>query len=113
MKQPKLSDGMDYGTGANGERICCGAQMGRPNRIPSDNKQPIKMTLRHLPFIDGDYDTGGAYWGSPANLYRAVSVDVVAFGDSLQLVECFVRANSRKEAKANVRALLPNAKFYN
>jgi Zn-finger nucleic acid-binding protein len=113
IKQPKLSNGMDYGTSAIGERICRGAQMGRPNRIPTDNKQPIKMTLRYVPFIDGDYDQGGAYWGSPANLYRAVSADVVAFGDSLQLVEIFVRANSRKEAKANVRALLPNAKFYN
>ena len=113
MKQPKLSKGTTGIFNEKNEWTCTGSQMGRPNRIPSDNKQPIKMTLRHLPFIDGDYDTGGAYWGSPANLYRAVSVDVVAFGDSLQLVECFVRANSRKEAKANVRALLPNAKFYN
>ena len=58
-------------------------------------------------FIDGCYDEGGAYWGMPANLYRATGED------DEQLIEIFTRANSRAEAKAKVRAILPNARFYN
>lgn len=71
------------------------------------------MTLRRLKFVDDCYDQGGAYWGSSENLYRAMSWDVVAFGDSLHLIECFVRADSRDEAKKKVRELLPNATFFN
>lgn len=43
-----------------------GAPMGRPNvgKPPTDQK----IYDSHVPFEDGCYDTGGAYWGSPANL---------------------------------------------
>lgn len=86
--------------------------MGRRNRIPGDNSQPLKLRLFRLPFVDGDYDRWGAYWGFPANVWIAQSVDVVAFGDSLQPVELFVRANSREQARAEVRKVLPQARFY-
>ena len=91
-----------------------GAPMGRGNRIPiMDVQQGVpyydvgpecKLYLRRLDFIDGCYDTGGAYWGAPANLYHAVNAD--------RTVEVFVRANSREEAKANVREIIPSVEFF-
>lgn len=70
------------------------------------------MSLRRLKFVDGDYDQGGAYWGSPANVYRAISVNACEFGDSLQTAEVFVRARSRSEAKLRVKTMIPFATFY-
>lgn len=72
------------------------------------------MHLVRLRWVDGDYDQGGAYWGNTGlnSIYRAVSRDVIAFGDSLQLVECFVRATGRQDAKLAILAKLPNATFY-
>jgi hypothetical protein len=89
-----------------------GAPMGRLNRIPTVDVRGVqycapvteRLHLRRLDFIDGCYDTGGAYWGSPANLYHCTNSD--------RTVEVFVRANSRAEAKANVRELLPTARFF-
>jgi len=38
-----------------------GAPMGRPSD-PLESFQG-KLHLRAVPFVDGDYDKGGAYWG--------------------------------------------------
>ena len=90
-----------------------GAPMGRGNRIPTEeykgatyyNVGPAcKLHLRRLRFVDGCYDTGGAYWGMPANLYHAVNAD--------RTVEVFVRADSREEAKTAVREILPTVEFF-
>lgn len=107
---------MDYGVGPNGERICRGAQMGRPNRLPMDRAQPLKLRLVLLPFVDGCYDRWGAYWGSPANVWvytnrACVDGAYLANGEG-QLVEMFVRGNNRADAKQAVRNELPNASFY-
>jgi len=96
--------------------------MGRSNIMPLVKEESLKMSLRRLPFVDGCYDQGGAYWGSPANVYRAVTTNPEGhlwrsnWDGSAQTVkrpiEVFVRARNRNEAKLNVRVLLPNAKFY-
>jgi hypothetical protein len=86
--------------------ISTGSQMGRRNQLPDDTSEPVKLRLTRLPFVDGCYDRWGAYWGSPANVWCAW-VDASEFQ-----VRVFVRANDRETAKAGVRAVLPNAKFY-
>ena len=93
---------------------CTGSQTGRQNRIPSDQSPGNlpRLRLQRLPFVDGDYDRWGAYWGGPATVWIAWTNDGVAFGDSLQRIECFVRANNRTEAKVAVLKSLPAAKFY-
>jgi hypothetical protein len=69
-----------------------GAQMGRSARINGDGP----LHLAYVRFVDGDYDLGGAYWGSPADLYCAWSDD--------EMTMIFVRASSRAEAKIEVAA---------
>ena len=87
-----------------------GAQMGRSNVLPDDKDQSIKLHLVYLPFVDGDYDQGGAYWGytQGTRIYCAhAGLDDVD-------VRVFVRASAwdRNDAKEKVRELLPNARFY-
>lgn len=78
-----------------------GAPMGRRDTHRDDRWEPIKLIVQHLPFVDGDYDSGGAYWGAGEPLWRAVDCD----GD----VEFFRRAKDRWEALEAVRAEYPNA----
>lgn len=80
-----------------------GAPMGRRSYI-KPREDSGKLYVRLLPFVDGCYDKGGAYWGSPANLYRAVTSDCE--------VEIFVRANSREDAKNQVLKVYPSAEFF-
>lgn len=107
-----LPSGTTYGYGADGQRVCTGSAMGRRNRIPSDRTIDAKLHLQLLPFVDGCYDRWGAYWGFPANVWIAFTDYSVAFGDSLQTIEFFFRANSREEAKAKALLELPKARFY-
>lgn len=44
-----------------------GASMGRKSDLPNDYEG--KVTLRAVPLDQGGYDPGGAYWGTPSNLY--------------------------------------------
>ena len=77
--------------------------MRRRNVLPeSPQTASPKLNLYRLPFVDGCYDEGGAYWGAPADIYRAAGEDT----------EIFVRAASRDEAKHQVHEQLPNARFY-
>lgn len=82
-----------------------GAPMGRRSDLATDG-DPIKLCLRHVPFIDGCYDQGGAYWGSPENLWVAWGDD----GDEVCVL--YVRARDRQDAKAQVIAHRHNARFY-
>lgn len=52
-----------------------GAPMGRCNVgvRPTDG---TKIFDCYVPFIDGAYDKGGAYWGSPANLRVSYTKDL-------------------------------------
>lgn len=102
----KLSNGLRYGTGPDGNRVCLGAYMGRGNVVPDDHDTVRKMRLTRLRMYDYAYDSGGAYWGQGIPLYWA-------YGDSdTEQAECFVRGNTREEAKRLVRETFPNARFY-
>ena len=82
--------------------------MSRPNIIPDDIETAGKLYLNRLEWIDGDYDKGGAYWGGGMgnNMYRAMGET------ETEVVEVFVRAVTRKDAKARVKELIETAKFY-
>jgi hypothetical protein len=111
--KPWERNGTRYATGPNGERICTGSQMGRRDCLPEDTTTPQKLRLERLRFVDGDYDSGGAYWGSGPQgsaLYCAYNGECEVF------VRTYGRgsfATSRAAAKAKVRESLPAAKFYN
>lgn len=88
-------------------RVDCsrGAPMGRPGNV-TESAYPVKFHLAYVPFVDYCYDQGGAYWGMPANLYRA-------WGDGAEeQQELFLRAPDRQAAKVAVLAKFPAAKFY-
>lgn len=70
-----------------------GAPMGRHNQMQLDPDGVTKMHLHRLPFTDGCYDCGGAYWGSPADLWRVVTDE-----DDEAYHEGFIRAPSREKA---------------
>lgn len=94
------------------ENLSCsrGAPMGRVEHrdfVPDD--MPIKMHLQYVPFIDGCYDRGGAYWGMPANLWRAYYRDE---GDEDIHIDFFIRASSRDAAKKLVLEEYPSARFF-
>jgi hypothetical protein len=80
-----------------------GAPMGRHSvdlAVLQERAWGRKVRLQRVPFVDGDYDPGGAYWGgypSPP-LYCAWDGD-----DAL-----YLRARSREDAKAQ----LPGLRFY-
>jgi hypothetical protein len=86
-----------------------GAPMGRRSDLAGDG-EPIKLHLRYVPFVDGCYDQGGAYWGSPANLYVAWGYEDQ--GDGEYRYEYYIRANSRNDAKDVVKEHRHNATFY-
>lgn len=71
-----------------------GAQMGRMDKATG------KCKLGKVRLYDG-YDIGGAYWGSPSDLYCAKSKTALAtgyFDDPAKPGFSFVRANSPYEA---------------
>ena len=87
-----------------------GAAMGRPNILPTNRGVNIKLRMERLRWVDGDYDSGGAYWGGGRGFIYCAQGE--RDGEDLA-VEVFTRAGTRAEAKANVREILPNARFYN
>lgn len=92
---PYKQNGLRYAF-IEGERRCIGACMGRPNIVPPDYNGE-RLSLRRVPFVDGGYDQGGAYWGTPADLW-------CAWGETeTEQMEIFVRANDRDAAKLAVR----------
>ena len=100
----QLSSGMDYGIGANGEKICRGAKMGRPNILPLDINAPIKLRLEKLRLVDGDYDVEGCYWGGSAGSF--------IYCAWLPTIQIFVRAKNREAAKQLVKEELYNVTFF-
>jgi len=83
-----------------------GAPMGRQDSI-NDPEAAVEFEIQRLRMVDGDYDEGGAYWGSAEgeHIYRAE-------GESGEFVEAiFVRARDLTEAKATIRETYPNASF--
>lgn len=108
-KFPYAKNGMRYGTGANGARVCTGAMMGRSSFIPGDKLTVRKLHLRRV-VLSGDYDQGGAYWGGGSGTLPLYC----AWGDSAtEQAECYYRAPNRRDARAQALADFPNAKFFN
>src|SRR6185437_5945974 len=67
-----------------------GAQMGRSGHLDRGTAEPC--FIRKVPIDDQGYDPGGAYWGTPANLY---------FVESLETGECaYLRARDMSAARA-------------
>jgi len=86
----------------------CGAPMGRHAKHMTGLTDP-QFFLERVPMVDGGYDCGGAYWGSPDNLWCA---DFTTPLTSTTIVHYFIRANSREEAMVVVRKDYPSAKFF-
>lgn len=89
-----------------------GSPMGRRDIKDIPDDWDGKFFLQYVPFVDGCYDRGGAYWGSPANLFRAYAIAYFEETQEECETEIFVRANSREAAKALILEGYPNAKFY-
>lgn len=82
--------------------------MGRANRLPEDLLAKGKLRVTRLKWVDGDYDSGGAYFGNTGkdNIY-------CAWGDIGDVsVRIFVRANARDVAKHEINKIMPNVGFY-
>lgn len=77
-----------------------GAPMGR-RTIAQEFGEEIKVKL--VPLFDGDYDSGGAYWGKDEPLYEA-------FNDEGTFVD-YVRAASRSAAQAALVKTYGELKF--
>ena len=88
-----------------------GAPMGRTSEH-GDPEVSLKFTVEKLRWVDGDYDQGGAYWGYVAgtNIYRCDAAD--EFEGATDDITEWVRATSREDAKAQIVALHPKARFY-
>lgn len=86
-----------------------GASMGRSSYHAHD-KASVTARLRLTRVVlSGDYDSGGAYWGAGAPLYRVEGES--ADGDT---IEFYFRAESRDDAKAKILGEFGyvNARFY-
>ena len=75
-----------------------GAPMGRRSDNPANLQDVKRLCARRQGGGDG-YDKGGAYWGAPSNVW---GVWGTAAGET---VVTYVRASSRADAIAQVRAL--------
>lgn len=96
------------------EHLSCtyGAPMGRRNRCEMQPDEVDKVFLAIVPMVDGDYDSGGAYWGGGGQpLWRAYCEMEITEGE-IDVFEQFLRARNRDEAKAKLRDEYPNIRFY-
>lgn len=73
-----------------------GSSMGRGGSPPSAFAGATKARCRRVPLNSGGYDKGGAYWGTPSNLWCVSAED--ATGE--EVIEAYVRAPNREAAKA-------------
>lgn len=88
-----------------------GASLGRTDRRGDPDEQ-WKFYLVRLPLDSGGYDQGGVYWGVGTPLWRYEAADLVYTPGNLALPSGFLRAASRAAAKAELRDLYPNCRFF-
>lgn len=87
-----------------------GAPMGRADNIPDDYSTVKEIHLSFVPFVDGDYDAGGAYWGGG----KDVKSLFCAWGESdTEQAEIYFRAAGYSDAVEQVKAAFPNARVIN
>lgn len=82
-----------------------GAPMGRRSHndyTVTEDAAPFRLV--RCPLDSGGYDRGGAYWGTPSNLYY--------YEGPLTDISGYVRGNTREHAKIEVRKIHPHARFY-
>lgn len=94
-----------------------GASMGRGDMLPVNRADPIKLHLQRIPLNSGGYDAGGAYWGFGSRLYWAIAdaETLIAYPYSEPQqgrARVFVRALDREDAKEQIAAEIPGARFY-
>lgn len=105
-----------------------GAPMGRRNLDLEGKVGDVKMYLEVVPLDSGGYDRGGAYWGlrMPINYVRAdgavvrVTPRIYRYyvttngrhGPLKVLIEGFIDAIDRADAKKQIREQYPEARFY-
>ena len=68
----------------------------------TENAAPFRLV--RCPLDSGGYDRGGAYWGTPSNLYY--------YEGPISDISGYVRGNTRELAKEQVRKIHPHARFY-
>ena len=97
-----------------------GAPMGRAEWMPEEGAADLtgRLQLRRLRFVDYCYDEGGAYFGTPANVFHAegevsgMTRDTWSGEDRGSCIRVFVRADTRQAAKAEVRVRFPRVSFF-
>ena len=80
-----------------------GAALGRPT-VKGDATFAGKLTLHRVHLDQGGYDVNGTYFGAGAPLYWYASDD--------ETIDGMLRASSREDAKRQVRAMYPQARFF-
>lgn len=80
--------------------------MGRRNCLPFDRDSGVKLRLERLRWVSQDYDSKGAYWGRRNGDY------IYCGWNDYNEVRIFVRALHHRDAKEQVKRILPNARFY-
>jgi len=68
-----------------------------------------RFSLRRIPLDRYGYDPAGCYYGAGAPLYRAQGDHPDTFQDHPELT---FRASCRDAAKAHIREVFPNARFF-
>ncbi len=86
-------------TAANNGASQYGAQMGRTNHCDG---APEALHLQKVRFVDGDYDTGGAYWGGGPGSSPLWCAFSPADTKNEEPIRIFVRASTRAEAESKV-----------
>jgi len=106
MGKPSYSTNDPRGWGGDPRR---GAALGRSSiRANEPSTFSGKVTLRRVYIDSGGYDPNGTYFGFGAPLYWYAAEDE----DGTIIVDDMLRAHSREDAKEQVRAKYPNARFY-
>lgn len=83
-----------------------GAPMGRRS-FTGAIREPVKVQLKRLKWVDGDYDEGGAYWGyNPGDFIFWANFDHADENHDI-----FVRCRLFSQAKDRLREQLPDAEF--
>jgi len=94
-----------------------GAAVGRGD-LHGDPDFEYKFVLRKVRLDGGGYDSNGTYFGWGQTLYWYASVNheggLDKDGDPIevQAVDAMLRADTRDEAKAEIRERYPNARFF-
>lgn len=88
-----------------------GAPMGRCNTFDLDPETNDRFCLQAMRMVDGDYDSGGAYWGGWSREHGGMWHAYCCNGHGEE-AELFIRAKTREQAKEQVREHYPNARFF-